>query len=422
MLCCAAPSHTICFVVVVAHTKNGMSSSSASHLACLAAARDERHRSVTSCPVTRRGAVALTTVAVVFVAGAGGAVWWSGRHGRAGSTPTSVRVATAAVVRTDLASTTQMSGTLGYAGSYAVTGQRAGTVTAEPQPGQVITRGQPAYEVDSTPVYLFYGARPSWRSLAPGVTEGPDVRQLEQNLTALGFADPADLTVDDTFTWATGEAIRRWQQATGQTDTGQLALGAVTYQPGPLRVVGVSVALGAPAPPGLPVLAATSTTPIVTVAVPPAQTFLIHARDMVTVTLPAGNDTPGRVESVSSVATGAPDASGPGGSSGSGSGSGSGGAGQATVAARVTLTHPADAANLDQAPVTVNVTDRAVTGVLAVPITALVALAGGGYGVYVDAAETRRLVGVTPGLFATTLVEVTAPGLHIGDQVEVPAS
>jgi hypothetical protein len=93
------------------------------------------------------------------------------------------------------------------------------------------------------------------------------------------------------------------------------------------------------------------------------------------------------------------------------------------VSAQVRLIHPGAAAHLDQAPVTVDVTDRSVHGVLAVPITALVALAGGGYGVWVDGADGpsgRHLVGVTPGLFATTLVQVTAPGLSVGDRVEVP--
>jgi hypothetical protein len=59
--------------------------------------------------------------------------------------------------------------------------------------------------------------------------------------------------------------------------------------------------------------------------------------------------------------------------------------------------------------------------VLAVPITALVALAGGGYGVWVDAGVARHLVAVSPGLFTDTLVQVTAPGLRVGDRIEVPA-
>jgi len=59
--------------------------------------------------------------------------------------------------------------------------------------------------------------------------------------------------------------------------------------------------------------------------------------------------------------------------------------------------------------------------VLAVPVTALVALASGGYGVYLREGAGRRLVGVTPGLFSSTLVEVEGPDLHEGATVEVPS-
>ena len=53
----------------------------------------------------------------------------------------------------------------------------------------MITQGQPIFEVDGAPVYLFYGTRASWRTLTSGITAGPDVQQLEQNLTTLGYAD-----------------------------------------------------------------------------------------------------------------------------------------------------------------------------------------------------------------------------------------
>jgi len=153
------------------------------------------------------------------------------------------------------------------------------------------------------------------------------------------------------------------------------------------------------------------------VPVPATQTYLVHRGDRVTVTVPSGATSTGRVVDISPVAAPSTDNSGnqPNGSSGSN------GPPQASVPALVTLDHPAVAAHLDQAPVTIVVTDRRVTDVLAVPIAALVALAGGGYAVWVDPDGWRHLVAVTPGLFTDALVQVTAPGLHIGDQVEVPA-
>jgi peptidoglycan hydrolase-like protein with peptidoglycan-binding domain len=362
--------------------------------------------------VARRTGPLAAGLAILLVAGGTGWRLTRRAQGQAAAGP-GVPTATATVVRTDLATTTQVSGVLGYAGSYQVIAQgRGGTVTTLPQPGQVITRGQPVYEVDGRPVRLLYGPRPSWRPLAVGVTAGPDVRELEENLVALGYASSASLAPDDRYTAATDTAVRRWQRATGQPVTGQVDVGAVTFQPGPIRVGTITAHPGAPAEPGSPVLTATSTTVVVSVPVPAAQSYLVHVGDAVTVTLPAGETTAGRVESVSTVATGTDASPGPQ--------ERSNGPIQATVPAIVALTAPDAAANLDQAPVTVNVTSRSVRGVLAVPVTALVALAGGGYGVYLRDGGERRLVPVTPGLFANTLVEVQGDALHEGDTVEVP--
>jgi peptidoglycan hydrolase-like protein with peptidoglycan-binding domain len=357
----------------------------------------------------RRSVPVAAGLAVLLVAGGTG--WRLTRRpaGHAVAGP-GVPTATATVVRTDLKTSTQVSGVLGYAGSYQVIGQgRGGTITALPAPGQVITRGQAVYEIDGQPARLFYGPRPSWRPLAAGVTAGPDVRELEENLVALGYTG---FTPDDRYTAATDSAVRRWQRATGQPVTGQVDVGAVTYEPGPIRVGAVAAHLGAPAGSGEPVLTATSTTVVVSVPVPTAQAYLVHVGDAVTVSLPTGETTAGRVGSVSTAAIGA-DAS-------PGTQQRQDGPVQATVPVTVSLVSPDAVMNLDQAPVTVSVTDRSATGVLAVPITALVALAGGGYGVYVRDGGARRLVAVTPGLFADTLVEVRGDALREGDTVEVP--
>ncbi len=207
--------------------------------------------------MTRRGILAVAACAIVVAAAVGGSVWWSRRHSNADAGPRSVPVATATVVRTDLSTTTP---TVGHARLRRIPTRcrrRAppGTVTALPQPGQLISRGQPVYELDGTPVFLFYGARPSWRPLADGVTPGADVLELEQNLTALGYANAANLSVDISFTWATNLAIRRWQQATGQPVTGQLDLGRVVYEPGPIQILSTAAAVGDLLGPGQPVLA-----------------------------------------------------------------------------------------------------------------------------------------------------------------------
>jgi hypothetical protein len=62
--------------------------------------------------------------------------------------------------------------------------------------------------------------------------------------------------------------------------------------------------------------------------------------------------------------------------------------------------------------------------VLAVPVNALVALAGGGYAVEeVDASGVHKLVAVSVGLFddAAGMVQVSGSGLAAGQRVVVPA-
>jgi hypothetical protein len=304
-------------------------------------------------------------------------------------------------------------GSLGYLGSYTLVNQASGTAyTMLPGTGTTVRRGQRLYEVDGTPVILFYGARPEWRTLGPWVTSGPDVAQLDRNLIALGYASPAGLTVGDYYTAATGYAVAAWQAAAGLPVTGTVPLGQVSYAPGPLRVTGVTPAPGAVPQPGGQVLTATSPTPVVVAALPVSQEYLVKPGDQVTVTLPDGvTTTPGMVTSVSAVASAA--ASGQ---------SSSGPPGQATVQMTVRLRHPGAAGGLDQAPVSVNIVTAQLRGVLAVPISALVALAGGGYAVDVVHGSAGHLVAVRTGLFASALVQVSGPGLAAGMTVEVPSS
>jgi hypothetical protein len=76
---------------------------------------------------------------------------------------------------------------------------------------------------------------------------------------------------------------------------------------------------------------------------------------------------------------------------------------------------------VDQAPVTVSIVSARASGVLAVPVSALVALAGGGYAVQVVSGGGAHLTGVHTGLFSSSLVQVAGPGLRAGLNVEVPA-
>src|SRR5262249_30222620 len=148
-----------------------------------------------------------------------------------------IATTTAAVTRGTVTERVQVAGTLGYDGSYPIANHYApGILTALADPGTTVARGGILYAVDNTPVRLLYGTFPAYRGSAEGMSDGPDVAELETNLAALGFAPG---TVDNHFSATTAAAIRRWQAAWGLPSsqrTGSLEPGRVVFLPGPVRV------------------------------------------------------------------------------------------------------------------------------------------------------------------------------------------
>jgi len=288
---------------------------------------------------------------------------------------------------------------------------QSSTFTKLPSAGQVLTRGQGLYEISGQPALLLYGSVLPTRAFIAGMSAGSDVAELNANLRALGYGQA--LTGDE-FTTATATAIRALQSARGASVTGELLLGSVVFEPGPVRVTSVTPTVGQTVMPG-PVLAITSTARQVKIALDASQQASVKVGDQVTITLPDNQTTPGRITYVSSVAT-----------TPSSSGSGHGGEEESapTVEVDATPTNPAATGHLDQAPVNVEITTERVENVLAVPVDALLALAGGGYAVEVAEGGVHRLEAVTVGLFddAEGVVQVSGQGLSAGQRVVVPAT
>lgn len=353
----------------------------------------------------RRLAVVLVLVLVIAgVAAAAAEAAFRPAHGT--TTPSAVRAAasqTAPVMLRTITSRSQVSATLGYAGSYTVTGEGGGTLTWLPPAGAVIREGGVLYRVNNgTPVFLLYGSVPAWRTLAEGLT-GQDVAQLNYALVRLGYANASEIAALnwDYFSWETIAALEKLQTKLGLTVTGTLPLGQAVFLPSALRVTSTAAALGDPA--SGQILTATSTSKIVTISLAAAQQTEVKLDDDVTITLPSGQNTPGMVSSIGTVATG----------------SGS----SATIPVTVTPTDPAAIGSLDEAPVEVEIIAASVSDALAVPVDALLAQAGGGYAVEVVTSGRHHLVTVQLGLFddADGLVQVTGAGLTAGQQVVVPS-
>jgi hypothetical protein len=291
------------------------------------------------------------------------------------------------------------------------------TYTTLPEVGQIVGRGRSLYSIGGDPIVLLYGSVAPWRAFMAGMSPGQDVAELNANLRALGYGRALG---GDAFTSATEAAVRAFQLHHGLPVTGQLLLGSVLFEPGPVRVTSVTPTLGAAVQAG-PVLGVTSTRREVTIALDAAQQTNVKVGDPVTITLPDNSTTPGRVSFVGTVAT-TPSSE----NSGSGgAGGGGGGSTTPTIEVDVAPTDPAATGRLDQAPVDVSITTGSVNNALVVPVNALLALSSGGYALEEVQADGRhRLVAVQLGLFddADGLVQVTGPGIAVGQRVVVPAT
>jgi hypothetical protein len=327
--------------------------------------------------------------------------------------PAGVATGTVQVVRGTLSEHAQLSGVLGYTGSYAV-GRLGppGVLTAAPAPGATVGRGGILYRVSDSPVRLLLGAVPVYRDLGYGMSDGPDVRQLERNLDALGFDPRHRMTVDRHFSAATAAAVRRWEASWGRPAyrrTGRIAQGRIVFLPTPLRVA-TATRIGTIVSPGTTVLTGTSTDRAVTAQLDTSGRDTVHAGDRVEVSLPDADPIPGRVTRIGQAAeSAAEEGNGP---------SPLPDPNQATIPVTVAVRLPAGF-ELDQAPVTVDITTGTRPGVLLLPIAALLARPGGGYQVR---PAGGALTPVELGRFdeSSGQVEIVS-GLDAGQSVEVPA-
>lgn len=382
--------------------------------------------------LTRRVVVVASVVLLVAGAVAG---WFllapDNDNSSAGNSPT---YDLATVERRDLRVGTRVSGRWGYGTQQPIPIRRSGTVTWLPPVGKQASLGDVLVRVDDRPVVLMYGATPAYRAMnaggqpdpvpsAPRQSEpppaagpdsgmqkqtpapdepepepvppavGPDVEQLELGLSRLGYSG---FTVDEEFTDATAAAVRAWQEDLGVPPTGRVEFGDVVFLPGPIRLhpspgsLGQGVSDSSVQQSGIQRL--------VTAEVDDADWAQAGVR--VEVTLPNQKTATGKVIAVGSVGD---DSEG---------GAGSGG----MAAQRVTIRLMRDYPKIGPGPVEVTYVSARADGVLTVPVTALVALAEGGYGVQV---ADGGYVAVEPGLYAEGLVEVRGD-LEPDTEVRVP--
>jgi peptidoglycan hydrolase-like protein with peptidoglycan-binding domain len=315
--------------------------------------------------------------------------------GSTSNTPAS----TADITKQTLIDRENHDGTLGHGDTTTIASRRDGTVTWLPAQGATISRGEAIFRLDNKPVTLLYGSLPAYRPLSTDV-KGTDVKQLEQNLWALGYRG---FTVDATYGSSTASAVKKWQGDLGRPRTGSVDPSQIVYAAGEVRVDSLSTQVGTVIGPGAAVERVTGTSAMATVGLDVSSARLAKRAAKVQVTLPDGKVVPGEISKIVMVVS--PGENG----------------GAATTRIQVTIQFASAIESPGAAAVTVAFTAGRRPNVLAIPVTALVALAEGGYGVQVVDGGTTRIVAVATGLFADGKVEITGNGLQAGMKVAIPS-
>ena len=218
------------------------------------------------------------------------------------------RTSTAVVPRRTLVSQTAVNATLGYAGSYTVTGRAAGRSPGCRPLGRVIREGGVLYragERGAGDLAVRAGSRVA--GAAEGMPGG-DVPQLNHDLVALGYVNSGYISALgwDYFSWETAYGLEQLQGGGDDRPRGpdrELPLGQAVFVPRALRVTRRDRRRWASPASGR----------IFTATVGPAggddrldaaQQPEVKPGDKVSVTLPDGTTTPGVISSVGKVASG----------------------------------------------------------------------------------------------------------------------
>lgn len=227
---------------------------------------------------------------------------------------------------------------------------------------------------------------------------GPDVLQLERSLAALGFfhEDP-----DQRFSWATEAAIERWQESLGLEQTGMIEMGRIVFSPNDVRIAATKSDGGTAAGPA--VVSVSGTGKVITTSVDPGLKAALSAGTEVSVVLPSGAEAKGKITAIGSPVQEDDPAGGK----------------KLKLPLTVTLDDPAAANGIDDADVTVLISQVKSRNALQVPVVALLAHPGGGFAVDVVRGRKEHKVRVELGVFADGMVEVTQGDLKAGDKVVV---
>lgn len=273
------------------------------------------------------------------------------------------------------------------------------TVTALAATGSTVDAGTELFRVDAQPMLALIGQLPAYRELNSSATGGRDIRQLEDNLAALGYG--AGLTIDEEFTDATADAVRQWEEDLGRPDPdGTVELGDVVFLPEPAEVLRHDATVGDRVGAGDPVLTVAARSDVVKADVALTEASKWVSGAPVELRWPDGTAQPATITGVGRAVTDPGDGAAP------------------TI--EVVLTPTGDTATRPVgSEVTAVLAGERRDGALAVPVSALLAASDGTTAVRRVRPDGEVTVPITAGLVEGGWVEITA-GLAESDQVRLP--
>jgi membrane fusion protein, multidrug efflux system len=297
---------------------------------------------------------------------------------------------TVQVARTTLVETRTVSGTLGYGNPVPVRSTGTGTLTWIAPVGTIVEQGETLFKIDEQPVVAFFGQVPMYRTLDIG-RQGADVLQLQENLAELGYTG---FKVDGYYTTATASAVRAWQADLGLPITGTVEPSEVIFIPGAVRISEHTARPG-DAIGSSPLLHYTGLGRMVIVPVSVTDLALVAEGREVSVTIPGGGTVAGEISQIGAVVN------------------------NGAVEVTVTISDQEALGSILAAPVDVDFVSQERADVLAVPVSALLALAEGGYGVEIIDGDNAYIVPVRTGMFAAGRVEISGDAITDGVTVGV---
>ena len=265
-----------------------------------------------------------------------------------------------------------------------------------------------------------YGDHPAWRSFETGMSAGDDIYQLEQNLVSLGYDKDKSILIDREFDENTHKAVEAMQSLMGVSVTGKLSFKDILFIPGPSVVQYSSshTELGAMIVTTNPVLGlipiekvieksgepeVTKSLQKVNSSIEVANQDLVGVGLSVSIELPDENIIAGTISDIGEIAV-IP----------------LGNQGEPYLEIVIAIDEVESFPEWTGATVTVSVTKKLASDVLAAPVTSLLAVLGGGYAIEIIENGLTKLVPVSVGLYADGYVEIDGDGIKEGTEVIVP--